>query len=68
MKYHSSNLRRTLYDPNICDIDVYLKIGRIVKEITPYEGRLDALLHVVKNEELNPKFDLSLLQVCFFPS
>jgi dynactin 1 len=44
---------------NSCDVDLYLKMGKLYFELSPNEKSLDSIISLLRDEELTPTFNLS---------
>jgi hypothetical protein len=43
---------------------VFVRSGRAALDLLPYEGTMDIILQLIKKEELNHNYDISLFRVC----
>lgn len=62
--FYTVGIRKALYNPSMCPPESFVKAGKAALDLLPYEGTVDALLQLLKKEELNPNCDVSVFRVC----
>lgn len=62
VRFYTSSLRKVINDPSVCPPEVFVRSGRAALDLLPYEGTMDIILQLIKKEELNHNYDISLFR------